>query len=89
MLLCSIVWILVISEPKTEYVAVFNGLDKADSKKCFALFRTKQDYSEMKSFKEYNRKINKNVGFILKIYFLKKKLRMYSNFCVETGKVAI
>lgn len=38
-------------EPDTEYVAVFSGLRKADAGKTFALFKTKPEPEEMKTFK--------------------------------------
>jgi len=38
-------------EPDTEYVAVFNGLRKEDAVKTYALFKTKPDAANIKSFK--------------------------------------
>ena len=46
--------ILINVEPGTEYVAVFHGLKSSDAKKAFALFRTKQNYSSMESFKVHS-----------------------------------
>ena len=45
---------MILLEPGTEYVAVFHGLKSSDAKKAFALFRTKQDYSSMESFKVHS-----------------------------------
>jgi len=38
-------------DSNTEYVAVFDGLEKAAATRCFALFKTKEDYEDMKNFK--------------------------------------
>merc|ERR1719369_1097229 len=37
-------------EPNTEYVAVFSGIRKEDATKCFALFKTKPNPEDMKTF---------------------------------------
>ena len=43
--------LLTLLEPNTEYVAVFDGLEKSAAAKCYALFKTKDVYEDMKSFK--------------------------------------
>ena len=34
-------------EPDTEYVAVFSGVRKEDATRCFAIFKTKPDFTHL------------------------------------------